>query len=127
MARPGDRGHDRRMQASTKLTFILCSLGLALGGCARTSPDRARSEAPEEREPATIDPVIDWVGNPERLKPTPGADQPAPEVQDIGNPGNRVDDRNMQDQPDRPDVPNVPENSTGPNRNNPGVPPPAAD
>ena len=31
----------------------------------------------------------------------------------------------MQDQPDRPDVPNVPENSTGPNRNNPGVPPPS--
>jgi hypothetical protein len=115
------------MQAFTKLTFILCSLGLALGGCARTSPDRARSEAPEEREPATIDPVIDSVGNSERLKPTPGADHPAPEVQDIGNPGGRLDDRDMQDQPDRPDVPNVPENSTGPNRSNPGVPPPAAD
>lgn len=80
------------MQASIKLTFILCSLGLALGGCARTSPDRAASEAPDELEPETIDPVIDWVGNPERMKPTPGADQPALETQDIGNPGDRVDE-----------------------------------
>lgn len=112
------------MQSATKLTFILCALGLAIGGCARTSPDRARSEAPEERRAEPVDPVVDWVGNSEGMKPTPGSARPAPEVQDIGNPGPRVDDRDMQAQPERPDVPNVPENSTGPNRNNPGVPPP---
>jgi len=114
------------MQASIKLTTILCALGLALGGCARTSPDRARSEAPNELEPPTNDPVIDSVGNRESLKPTPGsADRPSLETQDIGNPGDRVDDRDMQDQPDRVDVPNVPKDSTGPNHNNPGVPPPS--
>lgn len=126
MARTSDRGHDNAMPSSTRLTFLLCALELALGGCARSSPDRARSETPQFREP-TPDPVIDWVGNPERLKPTPGAEQPAPEVQDIGNPGNRVDERNPQDQPDQPDVPNVPPNTTGPNRNDPGVPPPSGE
>lgn len=124
MARARDRGHDSRMPTSTRMTFLLCALGLALGGCARTSPDRARSESPGFREPTT-DPVIDSVGNSERLKPTDGAQQPAREVQDIGNPGGRVDDRSMQDQPDQPDVPNVPANTTGPNRNNPGAPPPS--
>jgi hypothetical protein len=113
-----------RMQLSTRLMFLGCALGLALGGCARTSPDRARTETPDEREPETIDPVIDWVGNPERLKPSPGAEQPALEVQDIGNPGGRVD-QEVQAPPNQPRVPNVPDNTTGPNRNNPGVPPPS--
>lgn len=125
MARARDRDHDNRMPTSIRLTLLFCAIGLGLGGCARSSPDRARGETPGFREP-TSDPVIDWVGNPERLKPTPGADQPAPEVQDIGNPGGRLDERNSQDQPDQPDVPNVPPNTTGPNRNNPGVPPPSA-
>lgn len=121
MARPSDRGHDKRMQASIKLTLLLCSLGLALGGCARNSADRARSEAPDDSE--TVDPVIDWVGNSERLKPTPGADQPALEVQDIGNPGNRVDKPRPPHH--RPRPANAPASAT-PKRNNP-APPPSGD
>lgn len=120
MAAAPDRGHDEHMHTSTKLTLLACSLGLALGGCARTSPDRARTDSPDELEPMTVDPVIDSVGNSERLKPTPGADQPAPKTQDIGNPGDRTNDNEPDDPMDTRD-----DDTIGPNRTNPGVPPPS--
>lgn len=114
------------MQVSTKLTFLVCSLGLALGGCARTSPDRAPSNAPDDdpsySEPVAPDPVVDSVGNSERLKPGPGAAPTAPETQDIGNPGGRIDKAG---QPVGPIDPNEPSDSTSPNPNNPVVPPPS--
>ena len=114
------------MHVSTKLTLLACSFGLILGGCARTSPDRAPSNAPDDNpyytEPMSVDPVIDSRGNSERLKPTPGADVPAPEVQDIGNPGGRIDKTG---QPVDPLDPIEPGEGTGPNSNNPVVPPPS--
>lgn len=114
------------MQVSTKLTFIVCSLGLVLGGCARTSPDRAPSNAPDDdpsySEEMPVDPVVDTVGNPSRLKPSPGAELPAPETQDIGNPGGRID---KSGQPVDPLDPNQPSDTTSPNPTNPVVPPPS--
>lgn len=115
------------MQVSTKLTFIVCSLGLVLGGCARTSPDRApSSNAPDDdpsySEEMPVDPVVDSVGNSSRLKASPGAELPAPATQDIGNPGGRID---KSGQPVDPLDPNEPSDTTSPNPTNPVVPPPS--
>lgn len=110
------------MHVSTTITLLACALGLALGGCARTSPDRAGTDAPADRElePMAVDPVIDWVGNSQRLPPTPGSDRPAPKTQDIGNPGDRTNDNEPDDPTDARG-----DDTTGPNHTNPGVPPPS--
>ena len=84
---------------SPQLKLNVCTLGLALGGCARTSPDRARPQAPDD-DPSYSEDVP--VNDQQRPPPTPDSDLAAPEDQDI----------------DHPD-------STDPNPSNPGVPPPS--
>lgn len=110
------------MNVTTKFTLLACALTLTIGGCARTSPDRAPPRAPDDDPSYTEplpDPVIDSVGNSEDMKPTPGSDRPSPETQDIGNPGGNLDKPIDPQQPDDTIGPN-----TDPNPNNPGVPPP---
>jgi hypothetical protein len=90
------------MNTSTKLTLLVCSLGLALGGCARTSPDTARPQAPDDN-PSYSEEVP--VNDQQRPPPTPDSDLTTPEDQDIDEPDNTA--------------PN------DPNLGNPGAPPPS--
>lgn len=87
------------MKNATRLS-LLTALALLLPlGCARTSPDTARSDTPTDTNAAPANnagdpglapidgPVIDNVGNSESLKPTDGAAPNQPGTEDNGNPG----------------------------------------
>ncbi len=111
------------MKVSTRFTLV-STLALVLGGCARNSPDSARTDAPMDDSTATPAPTgtennpgiepevgdgVDTVGNSSRLPPTPASDGPAPGTGDTGNPGSRVQT----------------DDATGPNNAKTGAPPPS--
>lgn len=81
------------MQNITRLTLLAA---LLLPGCARTSPDSARTKTPTDAAPvpAGEDPGLEPLGNPvdqvgreEEMTPTDGAAPVRPGTENTGNPG----------------------------------------